>query len=483
MSTEKQKSPEVFISYSWSSSEHETKVVDLAKKLMSDGVHVILDKWDLKEGQDKYTFMEKMVTDDNVIKVLMLCDKHYAEKADARKGGVGTESQIISDEIYLKIDQEKFIPIVTEVNEDGKPYMPTFLKSRIYIDFSSEQKFYGEYEKLLRNIFGKPIYKKPELGEAPSFITEEVPLQLKTVHKFEAYKHAITSGTSTANAFFQDYLNALLIALDDFHIQPVNNIPFDDTVLNSIREFKPYRDEFIESVVLSIKYSKDESYLEPLFEFLEKSLRYQYAPEGMGGYNEAWFDNYDFILREIFLYLITIFIKLKKYDAAVYFLSEKHFYETNTEKSSDWYGCYDSYVRTLNGDRNQRLKLNRVSVMADIIKDHSDSQHVSFADLMQSDLILSIRGLIADKNNIIRWYPRTLVYAERHEQNGFDLFFRAESKKNFTVIKILLNVKNKTDLIKRFDEAYVNHNLAGWSMGIWPIPFAALMNLNNLYEA
>src|SRR5438046_1159567 len=105
------KNPRVFISYSWPSPEHEQWVIELAERLVNDGVDIILDKWMLREGQDKYSFMEKMVTDDMVIKVLVLSDKRYSERADSRKGGVGTESQIISKEIYERVDQQKFIPI------------------------------------------------------------------------------------------------------------------------------------------------------------------------------------------------------------------------------------------------------------------------------------------------------------------------------------------------------------------------------------
>lgn len=49
----------LFISYSWTNQDHETWVLNLAKELVENGVHVIIDKWDLKEGQDSYSFMEK----------------------------------------------------------------------------------------------------------------------------------------------------------------------------------------------------------------------------------------------------------------------------------------------------------------------------------------------------------------------------------------------------------------------------------------
>ena len=58
--------PKVFISYSWTSVEHEQFVMDLATSLCNHGVDAILDKWDLKPGQDKYVFMESMVVDTEV---------------------------------------------------------------------------------------------------------------------------------------------------------------------------------------------------------------------------------------------------------------------------------------------------------------------------------------------------------------------------------------------------------------------------------
>jgi len=58
-----------------------------ADRLLADGVDIVLDQYDLKEGHDKHAFMEKMVTDLGVTHVLVVCDRTYAEKADARKAG------------------------------------------------------------------------------------------------------------------------------------------------------------------------------------------------------------------------------------------------------------------------------------------------------------------------------------------------------------------------------------------------------------
>lgn len=162
--------PKVFISYSWGSSD---LVLELAQRLVAHGVDVVLDKWELKEGQDKYAFMERCVNDPEISKVLIICDKMYVRKANDRTGGVGDETAIISSEIYGNVNQEKFIPIIAEKNENGQPYVPTYIKNRIYIDLSDPRTYEAEYEKLLRNIYEKPLFVKPKLGKRPEWIDEE----------------------------------------------------------------------------------------------------------------------------------------------------------------------------------------------------------------------------------------------------------------------------------------------------------------------
>ena len=161
--------PKIFISYAWGSSD---LVLELAQRLVSHGVDVVLDKWDLKEGQDKYAFMERCVNDSEITKVLIICDKAYAQKANERTGGVGDETVIISSEIYGNTKQEKFIPIIAERDEEGQPYAPTYIKTRIYIDLSNQETYEVEYEKLLRNIYEKPQFVKPKLGKRPEWIDD-----------------------------------------------------------------------------------------------------------------------------------------------------------------------------------------------------------------------------------------------------------------------------------------------------------------------
>ncbi len=190
--------PKLFISYGWSSPEHEKWVINLATELVENGVDVIFDKWDLKEGQDANAFMERMVTDQVIKKVAIIFDRAYAEKADSRSGGVGTETQIISPEIYAKADQNKFVAVLTEKDENGKPFLPTYYKSRIYIDLSDDNLYASNFEQLLRWVYDKPLYVKPELGEKPSFLSEENPISLETTTKYKRALDAIRNNKEYA---------------------------------------------------------------------------------------------------------------------------------------------------------------------------------------------------------------------------------------------------------------------------------------------
>jgi len=102
--------PKAFISYSRTEADHIKWVVELAEELVENGVDVVLDEWHLQEGQDLYAFMEQAVTDPEMDKVIVVSDQEYARKADEREGGVGTETQAISQDLYDEVDWRVVMP-------------------------------------------------------------------------------------------------------------------------------------------------------------------------------------------------------------------------------------------------------------------------------------------------------------------------------------------------------------------------------------
>jgi hypothetical protein len=89
-------------------------------------------------------------------KVLCLCNREYAEKADARKGGAGTEAQVLSPQVFTQIKQERIIPVLFGADE-RKAYRPTFLSHLIYVDLRLPQRRYDNFEELMRVILDEDL--------------------------------------------------------------------------------------------------------------------------------------------------------------------------------------------------------------------------------------------------------------------------------------------------------------------------------------
>ena len=434
--------PKVFVSYSWTTPQHERWVVDLAERLSGNGIAVILDKWDLKEGQDKHKFMEQMVHDESIHKVLVICDRGYQEKADDRKGGVGTESQLISKEVYENTGQEKFIPIIREYDGDGKPCMPHFMGTRIYIDLSSEETFEENYQKLVRNLYGKPLLKRPPLGTPPAYITDEEQAQIRTTRKLSAIKDALLHDRPSANGLITDFLETFLASLEDFRLTGGNVLGFDDKVVESIERMLHLREDFIDFTLMLFKY-RDSVDLDQLHGFWEKLIAFTFRPEHVGSWTEIDFDNFRFFNYELMLYFIAILLQLKRYSEAAFFVNSTYFYrDTTAELKQNGIVIFNRYAQSIDEYRNNRLKLGRVNVTADLIKARATRTDVRFENIREADLILHyLTQLRADR---FTWFPRTSVYAARG--SGVEFFQRLVSRTYFEKVKPLFDVKTVDEL-------------------------------------
>ncbi|MFD1882192.1 TIR domain-containing protein [Paracoccus pacificus] len=232
------KAPRAFISYSWSSPEHEEWVLGLACDLVESGVDIVLDKWDLREGGEASAFMERMVTDTSVDKVIIVSDRAYVEKSNLRAGGAGTEAQIISSEIFAKRDEGKFVVCVRENDENGKPLVPAYYTSRIFVDFTDDSRRTERFEQLLRWLFDKPFHKKPELGTAPHYITnDQDAVRMPTGAASRRAVDALTNSKSFAKGAAQEYLEKFTAELERFR-PPERLDPAGDELMNYLDDCK-----------------------------------------------------------------------------------------------------------------------------------------------------------------------------------------------------------------------------------------------------
>lgn len=443
------KTPKVFISYSWSSPEYQEQVTNFVNKLIENGISVVYDKYDFEEGADINVFMEKSKTDDSIDKVLILCDKKYAEKADKRKGGVGTETLIISPQVYNDTDpagkNKKYIPIIMERDDAGKACVPTYLDGKLYFDFSNSEGFDSdEFEKLIRHLYGKPLLQAPHLGSTPHYILEDTSPNFGTTSKYSEAINALKNGKKNPLLYCDDYFNSLYSALDKLTI-PYNNdtVLIEEAVFNNIEIMKTLRDETINIFDYLIQHEFDTS-IKYIKNIIEKLYYYHKKRTGDGRFSEMQFDHFKFFIQEIFMYTISLMIKNERFDDIPELLHNYYYEEDNSRKLYDYSNFNFSYPSFEH--RNQRLNLRRLSIPADKYKERATNPKISHNSLMQTDLFLLVYSLTHKLAYESRWYPFTLIYASR-DYDPFEIFLKASSKKYFAKLNKCLELPHDDSLI------------------------------------
>ena len=175
--SQQEEHPIVFMSYSHDNDKHSAWVETLAGYLRQHGVDVIFDKWDLHLGKDLRFFMEYGLSKSR--KVICVCSEAYVSKFNAGIGGVGYESNIITQDLLRNATMEYVLPIVRN-NYSSTP-TPIALGTKFYIDFSDESQFWEKYRTLLETIYERTRNKIPQLGPNPftSSLSEQISIQTK----------------------------------------------------------------------------------------------------------------------------------------------------------------------------------------------------------------------------------------------------------------------------------------------------------------
>jgi len=147
--------PSVFISYSWDSATHKKWALQLAERLIRNGIRVWMDQLNVRPGESLTRFMESKIRSSG--HVLVICTPQYAKRSNKRVGGVGYEQQIISGRIAAGIPRRKFIPIIRagEIALGPRCAIPDHFIGSYVLDMRAKRLRTSTFEDLLRAIFNR----------------------------------------------------------------------------------------------------------------------------------------------------------------------------------------------------------------------------------------------------------------------------------------------------------------------------------------
>jgi hypothetical protein len=473
----------VFISYSWSSQEHMDWVLQLAADLRSNGVDAILDKWHLKEGQDAHAFMERMVTDVDVAKVAVICDRKYVERADAREGGVGAESQIMSSELYGKVAQTKFVAVCREKDEKGRALLPTFFKSRIYIDLSEDAGFARGFEQLLRWCFDKPFYVEPELGQPPSFLDDQAaPIVARSAPFERLLRDPSAEPRAVVNAALT-FLREISASTVSFSAEFLPDEPHDEAVFRAIEGLAPILARILSVVERAVQADDRGDVQVAYHDYLERII-----PSLDGGSTQWSGDPTRFYGHFAFVAFVAVLVRNRKLDKAKAFLEAPFIKDEHrglTAKSVT-YEVFRTHLRSLEA-RNTRLELRRLSLHADLIQQICETIGFPFRDFIEAEFLLYLRGAVLGDEENSRyyrgWWPISSLYVSDVD-GALPSFVRAEGPPFRDELLSLLGIQSKPEL-----EALVSKYTTGelkapeWHGAFSRLDVLSLMNADRIIKS
>lgn len=426
--------------------------MELATALRNHGVDAVLDKWDLRPGQDKYVFMESMVTDPSVSRVLVICDRQYQEKANARTGGVGTESQIISQELYGKVQQTKFIPVVCEYDDEGRPCLPVFMKGLIYVDISTEDRYGEGLDELLRLIYDQPRHQKPSLGSRPDFATESGVPHAK---ELAAAMRSIQDGKANRQGLENLFLKSVLREVERLYSEPTGT-DYHETIYQEISATKGLRDQLSDYCDAVAAFSHDDpSAIVPFIRLMEGIGAHFGPPERSGPYYPGWTDLYGFFSLEALLINVASLVRharwrtLRRLFTTVFVVRG-----SGGELKPMPFSVFNVDLVSLDEHRNRALNLQRASVSADLLRERCSSDKTTFLELQEADVLLALAAVakLGENPSAGRfWTPRSAVFF--NYSTKFPLFIRAGDESTRTGIFQAISVDDGAALKSRFAKA------------------------------
>jgi hypothetical protein len=453
--------PKAFLSYSWSSPAHQQLINEWAARLLSDGVDVVLDQYDLKEGHDKFVFMERMVTDPSVSHVLVFSDSTYVEKADARAAGVGTESQIISGEIYAKVEQSKFIPIVCAKDAEGQPCLPAFLMARIWIDFTSPEAVNDNWERLIRLLHGKPANEKPKLGKPPVYLeSTEVAPASPAAAKLASLRTALLNGRAGIQLYRRAFLDECIAHVESLRVRqrPTAEV-IGEKVLEDVGKLKPIRDLAADWLLLEGAVTKDDSLRDDLLEYMERLRAMKGRPPEMNQWSDSWFEAHALFVYESFLYAVAALLKVRRYDllAAIfgnhYLLPESEGRGTGRFETFDTFWAYSESLQPVLASHGVRL----LSPAAAMVQKHADRVDLPFTSVLEADALAFVISVVSETS---RWYPAMLLYVSYGRTLPF--FVRAAQKRHFQALAQISGLATGDLFRAAYERGAVRLSVSAW---------------------
>lgn len=259
---------------------------------------------------------------------------------------------------------------------------------------------------------------------------------------------AIINGKCNALGLAIDYFEGIPDNLETFRIIYSQETNYYEILYDNIQNSLPLRDDIIKVVTLLVKYMTNNDYIEVIYWLLKSVIPFMFAKDRSLPHCDMDFYNYRFIIQEIFLYILAILLKYRKFKSLDYILSNSYYYEGCKEACLCTYVCFYQEMHEFSCGEKKDEKIEYFSKGKLLFKRRRDD--IGFSYLMQADIIAFFRSI---KKDAIPWGPNTLDRKFLFQIIPLEVFEETASAGKFENVSLLLGVNSKEELEEKIKSA------------------------------
>lgn len=241
-------------------------------------------------------------------------------------------------------------------------------------------------------------------------------------------EYEIKQAKQPIGPIYQDFVTNLISDVEATRPDFSMHADYDDAIVNQIANGLPLTYRFADASLVAAK-AQNADALRTLYCSFGGILKLYDVPDGFSGtFHREDFDGFKFLGYEMFVCLTASILRYDLWALLGELLDEDLFIEKASGSRYLSFVRVNSFVRTIDEIRNSRLKLQRVSVMADMLKDryiNSElSDLISHKEFVEADYFLFMRTVCHEKElNVNVWSPRASLWLD----NPPSYVVRAES--------------------------------------------------------
>ncbi|MDD4590201.1 MAG: hypothetical protein PHG06_07215 [Parabacteroides sp.] len=296
-------------------------------------------------------------------------------------------------------------------------------------------------------------------------------------NKLTTIKNAIQQNNPNTISMIKEYLKTFLDSLPGYKLDysKLSNANFIDEVEKSIQQMLPLKEEFLtfSQEIVNTQYCNSElfiNFFEQMLQMYEDNEIEIYPDERLDYLAN---DNYRYFNQDLFLSFSVILFNNGRFDV-LKDIVQGNFIVTRKklrgEAEAKRFTSFQQFNYTLDKYKKERQNLNRISVIADLIKENCNT--IIFNDIIKMDILLYYLSLIYPVNSMFYkqpWFPHISCYNDQLE-----ILPKLISKRYFDKIKFLFDVdttdgfKNKISSIEEpnIRNDYACHRLPNIQSGL-----------------